>query len=308
MSYHDTFMDLHRLDVFCRVFEEKSFSQAARKLDLSQPTVSIHVKNLEEELGVVLFNRLGREIEPTDAARFLYDRALGMLELQDSLLESIQGFHQRLEGVLVVGASTIPGEYLLPPVLVRLREAHPGVRARVLIKDSSEVIEDVKTGQVHLGFVGARLDHPDLRYDELTRDRLVWIASSESPWARRSSLTLEDLTEAPLLVREEGSGTRIGFERMLAEHGLALGRFRIAAELGSTAAIKEAVRAGLGVSYLSDHAVQPERRSGEITVLEVSDLPPVERSFYVVHHTKRVRSPLATAFLDLLDLLGASPS
>jgi len=293
-------MDLHRLEVFCHVCEEQSFSQAARKMELTQPTVSIHIRNLEDELGVVLFNRLGRTVEPTDAARFLYSEAQHLIGLKEEMLERIRGFQLRVEGVLVVGASTIPGEYLLPPVLVRLRKAHPQVRARVLIRDSLEIVEDVKAGQVHLGVVGARVEHPDLEYEELARDRLVWAAHRDSPWAQRSKLSLRDLTRAPLLVREEGSGTRMCFERLLEEHGLTLEEFQIAAELGSTAAIKEAVREGLGISLLSDRAVRADSETGHIQILDVDDLRPVTRSFYVVLHAKRVRSPLAVAFLETL--------
>lgn len=293
-------MDLHRLEVFCRVCEKQSFSQAARKMGLTQPTVSIHIKNLEEELGVVLFNRLGRTVEPTDAASFLYSEAQHLIGLKDQLVERIRGFQHQLEGNLLIGASTIPGEYLLPPVLVRLRTAHPKVRARVSIKDTSEIVEDVKAGRVHLGFVGARLEHPDLDYDELARDRLVWVAPGGSPWTRKPKLTLRELTQAPLLTREEGSGTRMGFERLLEEHGLSLDDFHIAAELGSTAALKEAVREGLGVAFLSDRAVRAERETGQIEMLAVKGLAPVERSFYVVRHAKRVQSPLAEALLSLL--------
>lgn len=301
----DQSLDLHRLDVFRHVYEARSFSAAARRLELSQPTVSVHVKALEDALGVVLFNRLGREVEPTDAADLVYQRAVAMLELRQGLLEQMQGFRQRLEGDLEVGASTIPGEYLLAPTLVAFRRTHPGVTVRVHIRDTGEIIEEVAGGQVQLGFVGGRRREGELEYRVVARDRLVCVAPPESPWARRGRVHLEDLAAAPLLLREEGSGTRMGLEQALEEHGLGLGGFTIAAELGSTAAIKEAVREGLGVSFISDRAVRSEQRARLVEVVTVEDLPPVERDFYLVWDPRRAPSPLAEA---MLEQLGEPPS
>lgn len=294
-------MDLHHLEVFCRVFEERSFSAAARQLELSQPTVSIHVKTLEEELGVPLFNRLGREVEPTDAGQLLYSRARRLLELRREVLVSFQGFRDRLEGDLEIGASTIPGEYLLPPILGRFHASHPQVHLRLLIKDTGRIVEDVEAGRVQLGAVGARLERSDLEFRELARDRLVLVGAPGSPWARRGSMSLEELARAPLLLREEGSGTRMRLERWLGEQGIDFSKLRVVAELGSTAAIKEAVKGGLGVSFVSDLAVRSEAETGLLRELSLAGLEPVERRFFLVADRRRARSPLTAAFLEFLE-------
>lgn len=300
MRYHDA-MDLHHLEIFCHVFEDRSFSAAGRRLDLSQPTVSVHVKTLEEELGVVLFNRLGREVEATDAGHFLYPRARRLLDLRQEMLGSLEGFRNRLEGDLEIGASTIPGEYLLPSILGRFHAAHPQVRLRLRIKDTGRIVEDVEAGRVQFGVVGAQLTRSDLEFQELARDRLVLIAPPDPLWARRGSMTLEDLAAAPLLLREAGSGTRMRLERWLGDQGVDPAKLRVVAELGSTAAVKEAVKGGLGVSFVSDLAVRSEAEAGLLTVLPLAGLEPVERRFFLVADRRRARSPLTSAFLELLE-------
>lgn len=291
-------MDLHRLDIFCHVYEDESFSQGARRLGLSQPTVSIHIKALEESLGVQLFNRLGREIEPTEAADYLYENGRPLLEDMRILLEKMSGYLHRLEGDLAVGASTIPGEYLLPAWLRSFHEEHPGVRGRVTVRDSREIVEAVLDGRVPLGFVGARLEEDTLHYEEVARDRLKLTGAADSPWTSRDTVTLEEIRQAPLILREPGSGTRLRFERLLDQHGLRLDDFRIVLELGSTSAVKEAVKEGLGVSFISDVAIRSELRVGLLSTASLVGEDELERRFFVVHDQRRVLSPLVRAFLQ----------
>lgn len=291
-------MDLHRLDIFCHVYEEKSFSKGARCLDLSQPTVSIHVKALEESLGVQLFNRLGREIEATEAADYLYQHGRPLLEDMRVLLERMSGYLDRLEGDLEVGASTIPGEYLVPSWLRSFHEQHPGVRGRVFIRDSREIVDAVLDGRVQLGFVGARMDGETLDYDEVASDRLVLAVPADSPWAKRDEVSLEELEKAPWILREEGSGTRLRFERLVEEEGLHLGDFRVVLELGSTSAVKEAIKEGLGLSLVSDLAIRSELRGGLVQTVPLAGTQDVTRRFFVVNDQRRVLSPVARAFLQ----------
>lgn len=300
-------MDLHRLDIFCHVYEERSFSKGARRLGLSQPTVSIHIKGLEDSLGVQLFNRLGREIEPTEAAEFLYEHGRPLLEDMRVLLEKMSGYLHRLEGDLEVGASTIPGEYLLPAWLTSFHEEHPGVRGRVLIRDSRQIVDAVADGRVQLGFVGARLEADTLEYEEIAHDRLVLAAPGDSPWAERKEMSLNDLRDAPLILREEGSGTRLRFERLLEERDLGLEDFRVVLELGSTSAVKEAVKQGLGLSFLSNLALHSELRAGLVALVDLTDVEKVERSFFVVCDQRRVLSPVARAFLEHVEALDRKP-
>jgi DNA-binding transcriptional LysR family regulator len=293
-------MDLRLLEIFCAVYEERSFSKAGQRLSLTQPTVSSHIKTFEESLGTSLFDRLSREIRPTDAGRFLYEHGRPILDLKQDLIDRMGRFLNRLEGSLEVGASTIPGEYLLPRLIAEFQRSHPGVRTRLTIQDTSLVVQDVREGRLQVGFVGARTDEEDLEYQPMAAGVLVLAAPPQERWRRRATLDLKQLLELPFLMREPGSGTRMVFERRLAEKGVHPGDLEVVAELGSTAAIKEAIKAGIGVSYVSELAIRGELEAGSITVLAVPELDPMERVFYRVTHARRVRSPLAEAFLDLV--------
>lgn len=293
-------MDLHRLEVFCQVYEERSFSKGARRLGLSQPTVSIHVKALEETLGVQLFNRLGREIEPTRAAHFLYEHGRPLVRDMYLLLEKMGGYLGRLEGELEIGASTVPGEYLLPRVLSSFRQEHPEVRGRILIRDSERIVRAVLDGEVPVGCVGARIDHASLAYRQIATDRLVLAVPPGSRWTRLPEASLEQLQEAPLIVREPGSGTRRRLERLLESQGLTLADFQVAVELGTAAAVKEAVKSGLGVSFVSDLAVASEQQAGLLALVPLAGVPAVERTFYLVRDERRALSPLVQAFVEHL--------
>lgn len=293
-------MDLRLFEVFCRVYKERSFSRAARELALTQPTVSAHIKELEESLGTQLFNRLGREIEPTDAGRFLYEQSKSLLSLKRSLVEKMAGFLNRVEGVLTVGASSVPGEYLLPALVTGFHAKHPGVRARLRITDTAETIDDLRHGEVDLGVVGGVLEDEDLVFEPLASDALVLAVPTTPEWKNRKQVTLRELRELPLVVRETGSGNRTDLERALAKRKMSLADFDIAAELGSMGAIKEAIRQGHGVSFVSELAIASERDAGSMQVARVRELGLIRRTYHTVVSRRRGLSPVAHAFLDHL--------
>lgn len=295
-------MDLRLVEIFCRVYKTRSFSQAAEELRLTQPTVSAHIKELEAAVGASLFNRLGREIEPTEAGRFLYEHSRSILTLKRNLVEKMDRFLKRVEGELVVGASSVPGEYILPGMVTGFQAEHPGVRARLHISDSEATIEDLRQGKIQLGMVGATADDEDLTFNPFLSDELVLAASRHCPAGARRSISIQELQNLPLLLREPGSGTRMGFEHALAEHGLALDQFKASAELDNVAAIKQAVKEGHGVSFLSRLTVASEVAVGTLRAVRVRGLGPIHRTYYTAVSRRRVLSPLAQAFLNYLDL------
>jgi DNA-binding transcriptional LysR family regulator len=288
-------MDLRQLEIFVKVAELKSFSKAAEAMFLTQPTVSEHIRTLEQELGVRLLDRLGRGAEPTAAGRLLLSHATRMLQLQREALQAMASFQGRLAGDLLVAASTIPGEYVLPPLIGRFKEKFPDIAITLLIGDSRAVVEWVAEGRAEVGVVGARLPHRGIDYRELMPDELVLVVPVGHPWHGKTEVGLEDLRAEPLLLRERGSGTRAALESALAQTGLDLAAFRIVGEMGSTQAIKQAVKAGVGVSVISRRAVEEECRSGLVWCLKVRDLK-VTRAFHIATHRDRSRSPLAEAF------------
>ena len=293
-------MNLKALEAFCAVYEEGRFTGAAGRLGLSQPTVSAHVRKLEEELGARLFDRLGRDVQPTRAARLLYRHARRVLDLSRAMTEELDRFVHGLHGRLLVGASTIPGEYWLPARLGRFHALHPEIAVTLEIHDTREVIERVRDGRLEMGVVGARMENGGLAFRELAIDHLVLIAPAGARWRGRGRVELDELRDEPFVLREPGSGTRLRFEQALAARGLAVGDLRVVAELGSTTAVKEAVKAGVGVSVLSRLAVQADLDAGLLVALEVRELDGLERSFFSVVHGGRALSPLARAFLDFL--------
>lgn len=300
-------MDLRLLEIFCHVCEERSFSRAAERLRLSQPTVSSHVRTFEQQVGATLLDRLGREVTPTRAGALLYEHGRRIMEAKRAMTEDLDRFLHRLEGQLGIGASTIPGEYLLPPLLGELRSAYPRIEVQLLIRDTAEILEKVRAGEIELGFVGARRgDIPDLEYRDFAADRLVLVTPADGRWSGVAEIGLEELCREPMVAREPGSGTRTFFERRLEQVGRGAGDLHIVAEMGSTSAVKQAVLAGLGVAVLSHLAVTFEARAGLLQVVELRDIGPLERRFFTVVHARRVRSPLCEAFLAWLEERGAS--
>jgi DNA-binding transcriptional LysR family regulator len=293
-------VDLRQLEIFAKVAEFGSFSKAAAALFLTQPTVSEHVRTLEEELGVRLLDRLGRGAAVTRAGELLLSYATRMLALQREARQAMDNFQGRMSGELLVGASTIPGEYVIPLMIGRFKEKFPDISITLLIGDSQTVVDWVAEGRAELGVVGARLPHRSVEYRELMPDDMVVVVPAAHAWHGKRQVTLEDLRGEPLLIRERGSGTRAALERALVEAGLDLGAFRIVGEMGSTQAIKQAVKAGVGVSVISKRAVEEECRAGLLWCVRVKDLK-VTRSFHVATHKDRSRSPLAEAFRAFLE-------
>ncbi len=288
-------MDLRQLEIFVKVAELGSFSKAAEALFLTQPTVSEHIRTLEDELGVRLLDRLGRGAAVTKGGALLLSYAQRLLALSREARQAMESFQGRMSGDLLVGASTIPGEYILPGLIGRFKEKFPDIAITLLIGDSQAVTEWVSEGRAEIGVVGARSGHRAVEFRELMPDDIVLIVSSAHPWHGRKQATIEELRGEPLLLRERGSGTRAALERALTEAGTDLAAFRVVGEMGSTQAIKQAVKVGVGVSLVSRRAVEEECRSGSVWCLRIKDLK-IARAFYLATHRERSRSPLAEAF------------
>ncbi len=292
-------MDLRQIAIFVKVSELGSFSRAAAALRLTQPTVSEHIRTLEEELGVKLLDRLARGASPTKAGHLLLSYAQRILQLQSEARQALDQFQGRMSGELVAGASTIPGEYVLPPLVGRFKEKYPDILISLLIGDTEQVLEWVVEGKAEVAVVGARIDHRSLEYRELMPDELVVVVPSGHPWQGKKVVTIEEVQREPLIVRERGSGSRRALERAFEGIGLALGAFRVVGEMGSTQAIKQAVKAGVGISMISKRAVAEECHQGLLWCVKVKDLK-FSRAFYLVTHRERTRSPLAEAFREFL--------
>jgi len=214
-------MDLRRLEIFAKVAELGSFSRAAEALFLTQPTISEHVRALEDELGVQLLDRLGRGATPTRAGQLLLGYARRMLTLSREAHQALERFQGRMSGELVVGGSTIPGEYVLPALVGQFKAKYPDISISLLIGSTRQVSDWLDEGRVEVGVVGARPAARTLAARELMADELVVVVAATHPWARRGTITLADLQTAPMVVRERGSGSRDAVEHALHEAGIA---------------------------------------------------------------------------------------
>ncbi|MFQ5896382.1 MAG: selenium metabolism-associated LysR family transcriptional regulator, partial [Nitrospinota bacterium] len=262
-------MDIRQLEVFCKVSELKSFSRAARALHLTQPTVSGHVQSLERFLNTRLFDRLGREVQPTRAGRLLYEHARRVLKAREEAVQALEGFLGVIHGELLIAASTIPGGTLLPPHIGRFKELYPDVRVSLTVLDSQKVIEGVKEGRYEMGMAGARTKDPRLLFRPFGHDELILVVCRDHPLAARSSISVGALEGIPLIVRESGSGTRAAAEEKLKALGLNLARCRVAAEMGDALAVRNAVKARVGASIVSRLAVEEDLRAGSIKELPI---------------------------------------
>ncbi len=292
-------MDLHQLEIFCTLIKLRSFSRTAEALYLTQPTVSGHIKNLETELGVALLDRLGKRVIPTEAGDILYRHGLKLLEQRDQAQQEIERLSGGVSGVLTIGGSTIPGAYILPSLIGGFKKKNPSISIRLVIEDTAKVTEAVENGELCIGVVGARTTDPALEVHPFLSDELVVAVPADHPWASRKTIAVDELASQPFILRERGSGTlRIMHER-LEQAGLPLGDLQVVAEVGSSDAVRQAVKAGLGISILSIRALQDDIQGGRLAALRVKGVK-FERNFYVIALKNRSRSPLCKAFLEFI--------
>lgn len=292
-------MELNQLKSFCAVVENKSFSKAGRAIHLSQPTVSIQINSLERDLGTRLLDRQGRQVTITRGGEVLYHYARRILQLTDEAEEALEQLKGLVRGTLTIGASTIPGEYILPGLLADFKATYPGIDINLVIGDTMGILQKVMDNEVEIGVVGTRGKNKNLVFDRFTTEKLVLIAPANCSWFRGETVTVGELKEAPFIAREGGSGTRATVKQKLHEAGLKEEDLNVVMMLGSTAAVKKAVESGAGVSFISEKAIQNEINLGSIRKLPIKDLR-LDRDFFIVSRRQRSPSPATKALLQFL--------
>jgi len=277
-------MKIHQLTVFVSVYKNKSFSKASKEIQLTQPTISNHIKALEDELDCKLFDRSNKTIIPTKEAEVLYGHSVDIIEKADTIKDALGQLKKELTGKLVIGASTIPGVYLMPRVMTEFQRKYPSISFQILISDSKGIIESISRHELLLGIVGAKLRHEQINYTPFVEDELIVVSSPSL--VKDGSMTLKELVKLPMVLREEGSGTRRETEKFLEGKGVSLENLRVNGIFGSTDAVKQAVKAGLGVSILSRYSVADELQHKILEEIKLTDIQ-MNRRFYVVTHKKR---------------------
>lgn len=291
-------MDFRQIEAFVYVVRFSSFSKAADAIFLTQPTVSSHIGSLENELGIKLIDRSGKEVEPTAAGKLFYEYANNLVNIRDQAVFSLNEFSRKVTGKVEIAASTVPAEYLLPRLMLGFRSIYGDISFSVDQLDSDQVIDGLIEKKYELGMAGTMIENSKLDYHKLTEDRLVLAAPCNSKFSAIASdtLTFDSIKEESFIYRESGSGTRKEFEKILVNHGISPSSIRIAAQFNSIDAIKQAVSQGLGVSIMSYMSIEDYVGFGQIRAFDIEGFD-LKRAFYIVTHKKRPLSPVNSVFL-----------
>ena len=288
-------MTLRQLTLFRAVAQHLSFTRAAAELCLTQPAVSIQIKQLEGHVGMPLFEQIGKRIFLTDAGRALYQACGDIFARLETLETSLNELQGSIKGQLKLSAVTTAG-YFTPSLFKAFSQLYPEVHFSLHVTNRNHVLERMANNEDDLVLMGQVPEHLHVTAHQFLENPLVVLAAPQHPLVGQTNIPLARLTKETILVREVGSGTRMAMNRCFASHDLEL---PTEIELGSSEAIKQAVIAGLGVSVLSQHAVMLELKAGALKLLDIEDFP-VKRHWYVAHLTEKKLSLVARTFLEFL--------
>ena len=289
-------MDTRQLAAFCTVVERRSFSQAADRLGVTQPAVSLQVRALEKRLGTQLLDRSGRRVEPTEAGWRLYRGAQRMLALEDQLVADVGASGEgELAGDLVLGASTGPAAIAVPVVLCEFQGENPDVRVFLTVSDTHSVVERVAARELELGIVGASRRHRGVRFEPFFADQVILACPAGHPFAGRT-VTLEELRGESLILMQEGAGVRQIVEDALRRQGVRLRDLDVRLELGLQESVRRAVEAGFGVTFISRTAVESDLAAGRLAEARVDGLE-ATREISLASASGRARTRVAEAFV-----------
>ncbi|HSG14609.1 MAG TPA: selenium metabolism-associated LysR family transcriptional regulator [Gaiellaceae bacterium] len=290
-------MDTRQLAAFCAVVERRSFSQAAERLGVTQPAVSLQVRNLEKRLGTQLLDRSGRRVEPTEAGWRLYRGAQRLLALEEQVVADVTASGEgELAGDLLVGASTGPAAIAVPIVLCEFQRQNPEVRVFLTVSDTHSVVERVADRELELGIVGASRRHRGVRFEPFFSDQVILVCPPGHRFADRT-VTLDELREESLVLMQDGAGVRQIVEDGLRRQGVRLRDLDVHLELGLQESVRSAVAAGYGVTFISRTAVESDLAAGTLVEARVQGLE-ATREISLAAASGRARSRVADAFVE----------
>lgn len=278
-------MEFKQLEAFAAVVEWNSFSEAAKRIYLTQPTISSHIRSLETELNTTLLNRTTKHIEVTEEGQYLYEEAQRLLKLRNRIYEK---FSQSTISTIRLGASTIPALYLLPQVLPVFKRRYPVFQFELWQSDSMGVIEQLQEHNLDLGFVGTKTNHPDYTFVPFARDELI-IAAPANDYYRKlkeANTSLERLMEEPIILRENGSGTRKEASLFLEKMHISVSKLNVVAQMNDQEMIKSFIKKGLGISIMSGYSVAEEEKNGSLLVFHLGKNSSW-RELYIVYEKKK---------------------
>ncbi len=301
MAY-DTFQNItiQQLEALIHLVSERNFSRAAKKMFLTQPSLTKHIQKLEEAVNSRVVNRENNGITLTPEGKVLHDIARKIVILRDDARDRIMKLQNPESGVILLCASTIPATYIMPRVLTAFKRAYPEIHTHIISTNSDEALEMVSNGSCDIGFAGKKPQSRKLHHDAICHDQLALILPGSFPQAQKKTVTPEELFQIPFIVREKGSATRETLDRYLREHvGRDISGMNVVAELGSSEAIKEGIIAGLGASILSIYAVDRELRQGLVSMASIDGWD-IQRDFYVAYRKRMTLPPAVHLFLNFV--------
>lgn len=278
-------LNLESLNTFLIVAEYGSFSEAARRLNLTQPAVSQTIQNLERDLGVELFSRQGKSIRLTEAGQMLRPLSAELLNNARRVRETMTSLHGEVYGEMNIGCSTTSGKYLLPGLIARFRETFPHVRVNVLVTSRDSVVRRLLSGEIPLGVSSKLLEHKDLEYREFFSDDVILVAPAGHRWAGYRRVFPDDLLDEPLILREEAAGTYEVLMQGLQKRDITPDMLNVAMVIGNAEAIEMAVEEGIGVAFISRLAARRGLELGNIVEISVEGLS-LSRQIFIVRNRR----------------------
>lgn len=288
-------MDIRGLEIFLSVAKHLNYTRAGEEVNLSQPSVSVRIRQLENELGVKLFEQLGKKVALTEAGSVLIPharRVITTIEDAQHAIDELQGLER---GTLRIGASTTPGMYLIPQVIAHFKERYPKIDIHLGIRDTRQIEEGVIRNEFDFGFVGGHLAGDEVDVFPWLIDQLVLVVGPKHPLTRKKLVKADDLKSEKFILRESGSATRAAINNHLKKATLKLDPVL---EMENPESVKKAVQSGLGIAFISKFAVETELNAKTLVAVRVRDLN-IERELKIVYRKDKHLGRAADAFIKM---------
>jgi len=292
-------MNLKQLEVFLAVVEKGSFSRASEATFITQSTVSQHISSLEAEFDLKLLDRSRKIVLPTEAGKLLLTYARQIVSKVREIPPAMKKFRGLEDTVIKIGASNIPGNYLIPAILPLFTARYPRVSLTVLQGDSRETLDRLKKEEIEVGIIGTLFEDKNIDFHPLGKDKIALVVKGDHRWAGGKPISPKEMLTERFIIREVGSGTDKTVHEALAKAGIRPEQMKIQASLGSNEAVKQAVRNGMGAAFISETSIEKELAHGEMAVIRIRGVT-LSRFFYLIRRRQRDLSPPARAFVDFL--------
>lgn len=295
MNYNDYRMEIRDLEVFLTVAKHLNYTRAGEDVNLSQPSVSVRIRQLEAELDVKLFDKLGKKVALTDAGRLLLPYATRVMAAVSDAQHAIDELQGLERGTLRIGASTTPGMYLIPQTLAHFKHRYPKIEMQLGIKDTRAIENGVIRNEFDFGFVGGHLVGHEVHAIPWLTDQIVLIVPTDHPLARKKAVRTDDLKKERFIVRESGSATHATTANHLDKIGLQIESLM---KMENPESVKKAVQSGLGIAFISKFAVETELKARTLVAVRVRHLD-IKRELKIVYRKDKHLSHAAQMFIEM---------